>query len=136
MVPAHIALFHHLPGESLDKVRSDAGHSGTIPFDVRITRLRSLGRGVALVLEAPPLIALHRELSRLWQQWLTPQDRQNFTPHITIQNKAEPAQARQLLRKLEQRFTPFDVHATGIDIWYYRSGPWEFAAHVPFLKWF
>jgi len=132
LVPAHIALFHLLPGEELGQVRSDAGNLDTKTFAVHVTKVRSLGRGVAYVIDAPPLLALHRALSTSWKVWLTPQDRTKYSPHVTIQNKVDLLTARELLKELEASFSPFSFEATGLDIWHYRNGPWQPAASVLF----
>ena len=127
VIPAHLTLFHHLPGEEVDGIRSllaavAAAHN---PFSVAVTGLRPLGRGVAYKLESSALTVLRADLARRWADWLTPQDAQRFQPHVTIQNKADPAQARALLARLEEAFTPFTVTAEGLQLWRYLGGPWE-----------
>lgn len=133
-VPAHIALFHLLPGEELAQVEADAFAvcSAFSSFPVQVTRPRSLGRGVALNLQSPELLELHGALSRTWEPWLTPQDQAKFSPHVTIQNKVNPAVARALLHSLTLSFEPFSFSATGVEVWHYRNGPWEPAAVVSF----
>lgn len=132
LVPAHIALFHHLPGEDLLQVETDAFAVWSLlgRFSVEVTRPRSLGRGVALNLHSPELLALHSALSRKWERWLTPQDQAKFSPHVTIQNKVDPAAARALLHSLILSFEPFSFSATGVEIWHYRNGPWELAKTI------
>ncbi len=55
-----------------------------------------------------------------------------FSPHVTIQNKVTPEQARLLLTTLSATFTPFSIDALGVDLWYYRDGPWENAGFIQF----
>ena len=127
VIPAHLTLFHHLPGEEVDRIRSllAAVAAAHTPFSVAVTGLRPLGRGVAYKLESSALTVLRADLARRWADWLTPQDAQRFQPHVTIQNKADPAQARALLARLEEAFTPFTVAAEGLHLWRYLGGPWE-----------
>ena len=133
-IAAHVTLFHHLPGTDLATIQHTlAGQAAaTAPFPVEATGLRSLGRGTAYELRAPALSALRGRLARLWQASLTPQDQQGFRPHVTIQNKAAPEDARALLAALQAGFTPFTVRATGLALWHYRGGPWDPAGTHPF----
>jgi 2'-5' RNA ligase len=126
-IPAHLTLFHHLPGEHLDAIRHDIETcvSGQQPFTLDVKGLRSLGRGVAYVLASPELTGMRRHFALLWNHWLKPQDRQNHNPHVTVQNKVDPTQARALLEDLSDGFRPFQAEAVGLDLWWYRGGPWE-----------
>lgn len=127
LIPAHITLFHALPGAELDPIvhALQARCSSTPTFVVEATGVRSLGHGVAYVLHAPPLQRLRADLATLWTEWLTPQDRQGFRPHLTVQNKAEPEAARALLQAMQTGFTPFAFRAEGLTLWRYLDGPWE-----------
>jgi hypothetical protein len=133
-IPAHLTLFHHLPGVEERRVLEDlrAECAACAPFDLAVTGLRSLGRGVAFTLESRDLGALRSGLVRRWEPWLGPQDRQKHQPHVTVQNKADPGEARALLEALRAGFTPFAVRGEGLHLWRYRGGPWEAAATVAF----
>ena len=126
-IPAHLTLFHALPGEQLAAIQHDieAAISGQQPFRLDATGLRSLGRGVAYAFESSELSRMRRHLALKWNDWLKPQDRQNHNPHVTVQNKVDPTQARALLEDLREGFQPFEVIGTGLDLWWYRGGPWE-----------
>lgn len=133
-VPAHVTLFHALPGAELAAVAAELGRrcAGTVPFTVRVAGLRSLGRGVAYTLESAELGLLRGALARAWAPWLGAQDRQGYRAHLTIQNKAEPKSARTLLAAMQAGFSPFDIEATGLLLWHYRGGPWESAGRFAF----
>ncbi|WP_458097290.1 2'-5' RNA ligase family protein [Roseomonas sp. WA12] len=133
-IPAHLTLFHALPGEALEEITANlrAACAGMAPVQLRFTGLRPLGRGVALAVEAPALVSLRRELARHWHGWLTPQDAGGFRPHVTIQNKVAPEEARALLAALETEFSPWDARGAGLLLWHYRGGPWEAAAEFAF----
>jgi hypothetical protein len=92
---------------------------------VRVTGVRFLGRGVALDLGAPELTAVRSSLAGAFDPWLTRQDRQWSRPHVTVQNKVEPAVARALHAELSAAFRPESVTARGLGLWRYLGGPWE-----------
>ena len=134
IVPAHLTLFHHLPGDvrsATEEVLAawSAGQTA-MPFAAR--GFRFLGRGVAVAIEAEQLVAARRHLATLWADDLTPQDRQPFRPHITIQNKAEHTAARGLLARLEAEGLDVAGHIVGLAVWDYRGGPWELAGRLAF----
>ncbi len=126
LIPAHVTLFHHLPGAEIEAVSDAIEARCTMPpFAVAVSGLRFLGRGVAYTLESAELLALRAGLARHWDGWLTPQDRQGYRPHLTVQNKASPEAARELLAHLQAAFTPFTVRAEALLLWRYLGGPWE-----------
>ena len=131
---AHLTLFHHLPGTAPKTVAAQLREicRAQRPLPLLVTGLRSLGRGVAFTLENEELRDLHRRLQTAFATQLTPQDQQKLQPHVTIQNKVEPAAARQLLAELQAEFAPFGAVGTGLHLWAYRSGPWESLAELPF----
>jgi 2'-5' RNA ligase len=124
---AHLTLFHQLPGEREAEISTELReicHKHE-PLTLAVTGVRSLGRGVAYELSSPQLSALRRELARSWQPWLSAQDRQGFKPHITVQNKVSPEQARSLHQELQAPFSPFEVDGLGLSLWRYLGGPWD-----------
>ncbi|MET0527292.1 MAG: 2'-5' RNA ligase family protein [Microvirga sp.] len=126
-IPAHLTLFHHLPGAhngKIQKILATAAASRT-RFPLAVTGLRSLGRGVAYTLQSDELSNLRGNLAPECAHWLTPQDRQKHQPHVTVQNNVEPPTARALLAALSEAFVPFEVQGIGLDLWWYRGGPWE-----------
>jgi 2'-5' RNA ligase len=132
-VAAHVTLFHALPGDRVDTVADDlAAAAARPPFAVAVTGLRLLGRGVAYTLESVELAALRDRLAAAWEPWLTRQDRQRHAPHVTVQNKVEPAVARALRDRLAAHFTPEQVPARGLGLWRYLGGPWEPVAEYSF----
>ncbi|OJH36832.1 2'-5' RNA ligase family protein [Cystobacter ferrugineus] len=131
---AHLTLFHHLPGEERGRVEADLrAVAPTAAVELQVTGLCSLGRGVAFELASPPLNSLRAELARRWPHWLTPQDRQGFRPHVTVQNKVTPEEARALKALLTADFSPFTARGEGFQLWRYLNGPWALEAEVPFL---
>jgi hypothetical protein len=123
---AHLTMFHHLPPSLEGEVRDRLGEAarGGAP-DARIAGLVSLGRGVAYRIESAELEDVRAYLADMWAAVLTPQDRAAWRPHVTIQNKADPADARALLAKLKADFRPRPLAIAGYAAWWYRGGPWE-----------
>lgn len=133
-IPAHLTLFHHLPGAQAGAIAADlqAVTRERSSFALSVKGLRPLGRGVAYELESSELAALRRDLAQRWDAWLVDQDRQKHQPHVTVQNKVDPKEARQLLLDLQAGFTPFTVQAEGLNLWHYLGGPWELAGRFDF----
>ncbi len=134
IVPAHLSLFHQLPEKDLDRLVEwlAVRLANQPPFPARTSGVRFLGRGVALSIECEPLRELRAAMAEEWRAALIPQDRQPFRPHVTIQNKAEPAAARALYEQMLAEFQPLEFTITGVRLWWYRNGPWEEAATVLF----
>jgi hypothetical protein len=134
MIPAHVTLFHHLPRHDLADIQASlhalCGQQQQSAFNV--AGLRFLGRGVAYALHAPEAAAFRAQLAALWQPVLTAQDRQGWRPHVTIQNKVAPAEARALFNRLQGAFVPFGGTVTGVVLWHYLGGPWRREAVFPF----
>ena len=126
-IPAHVTLFHLLPGERVDMVRATlsefAGRTPAIPLS--LPAVRFLGRGVAIDVTAPRLNRLRAELADRWADWLGPQDARPHKPHCTIQNKADPAAARSLFERLRREWQPVAGGAESLLLWRYLGGPWE-----------
>lgn len=134
LIPAHLTLFHNLPGAEESSVREKLTRAcaETAPLTLDVTGPWSLGRGVAYRLRSPELDGFRGGLSQAFDAWLTPQDRQGFRPHVTVQNKAEPAEAKALLQGLQHDFKQFQVVGEGVAVWRYLGGPWEAVDRIPF----
>ena len=133
-IPAHISLFHALPGEQLaaivEELRERA--SALSRFPVEVHDLMRLGRGVAYAVRAPELDQIHHALRTEWLAVLTRQDQQPFRPHVVVQNKGDPEEARTLYTRLSQGFRPWTAEAAGLLLWHYEGGPWSPAGEFPF----
>ncbi|PXA98096.1 hypothetical protein DMC47_10370 [Nostoc sp. 3335mG] len=130
---AHCTMFHHLAPElgAELKQRLNAATRGQAAPTARIGGLMNLGRGVAYRIESPDLEAIRADLADAFAPMLVPQDRSGWRPHVTIQNKVEPAEVKALLAKLTLGFVPRPVKIAGLASWWYRGGPWEaFSRHM------
>lgn len=134
LVPAHLTLFHALPGEREawigETLKAAAREARAMNLSVRGPW--SLGRGVAYRIASPELEAFRTGLREIFAPYLTRQDAAPFRPHITVQNKVSPEEAKALLGELQHAFEPFDIVAEGLLAWRYLGGPWEPLARLPF----
>ena len=130
IVPAHLTLFHHLPGTERDAILESLQAEATAALPFTTGALRFLGRGVAVEILCPPLAALRAGLAARWSASLTAQDRQGFRPHVTVQNKVPPAEARATMERLADSGSGLAGTITGLDLWWYRGGPGERAGAV------
>ena len=124
-IPAHVSLFHSLPGGNTTRHVLSQAAAAQSPFELQVTGVRSMGRGVLYSLESAMLLGLHRKLSASFTPFLIPQDRQPLRPHVVVQNKVEPAEAKALLAQLQAGFRARSVQATGLLWWEYLGGPWR-----------
>lgn len=133
VLAAHLTLFHHLPGEEVAEVTDAlAWAARRPPFEVSVPGVRSLGRGVAVRVESPELLAVRAALAARFDPWLRPQDRQRFAAHVTVQNKVTSERARALLDQLSAQLAPTTATATGLSLFRYLGGPWEPVTSVRF----
>ena len=132
-IPAHLTLFHRLPGERLDDILAElVADAPAAPLPLRATGLRKLGRGTAFEIAGAELKSWRGRLAQGWEGVLTSQDRQPFQPHVTVQNKVEPIEARALYEALNDSFQPFDLEGVGVLVWRYLGGPWRLEEEVGF----
>jgi 2'-5' RNA ligase len=135
-VPTHLTLFHALPGDQLPDIREVLQElaARTRPLALSFPTLRFLGRGVAVGVDGGGLLRLREQLAHRWSDWLSAQDRQRFRPHVTIQNKARPTEARALHDSLVTSWRGFSGHGEALLLWRYLGGPWEPVGRFPFVE--
>lgn len=134
-VPAHLTLFHQLPpGCAAELSRRLAQATAAPPPRARIAGVMDLGEGTALRVESEDLQELRAGLADCFHGLLGPQDRAPWTPHVTIQNKVEPKEARALQQRLRAGFEPRPLAIRGLASWRYLGGPWERLKEHPFRR--
>ncbi|SEK82644.1 2'-5' RNA ligase family protein [Xaviernesmea oryzae] len=136
VIAAHVTLFHKLPGEDEAAIRAMLARESAewTGFTVQVRPPRLLGYGVAFDLDSAELLALHADLAARFAEVLSPQDRQRFRPHVTVQNKVTPEEARHTCAMLSDGFAPFAFQADGLALWRYQGGPWEPAGEFRFRR--
>lgn len=123
---AHLTMFHALPPSSEGEVRATLARSARERLPrASIEGLMDLGGGVAFRIVSHDLDRIRRELSEDLHGLLGAQDSGGWRPHITIQNKVPPREARMLKSKLEQDFRPRSLAISGFGLHRYVGGPWE-----------
>jgi 2'-5' RNA ligase len=126
-VPAHVSLFHHLPGDegdAIDRALLQASRSSN-PIPLAFPIVKRTGRGLMLPADAPGLAAIHASLARAFARWLTPQDRQPFQPHVTIMNKADRPAVEAAFADLMFNWSGSSGKGDRLILWRYLGGPWE-----------
>ncbi len=133
---AHVTLFHHLPDENLDIIKQNLRDIclETVELPLSFIHWRFLGKGSAMTIESNELLKLRNVLAKIWQENLTAQDRQKFQPHITIQNKVAPDEARKTFDILAANWQAKKGLAKGLTLWHYAGGPWRFEAEYLFSE--
>ena len=101
-----------------------------------ITGLMDLGKGTAIRLHSPELLAIRSLISEHFHGSLTDQDLHEPRPHITIQNKVTKEEARELQAELapeiERKMKEGRFVFPALELHLYKGGPWEFVKGFPF----
>jgi 2'-5' RNA ligase superfamily len=125
-VPAHLTLFRHLP-PSVERELGGrlAAYAATPAPTAAIVGILDLGEGTALRVESEGLEDIRRDLALALRGLLTPHDMAPWRPHVTVQNKVGPKEARALQARLRAGFERRPLAIRGLALWRYLDGPWE-----------
>jgi len=124
---AHVTLFHSF-APSLRRelpallARIAAEHAAP---SARIDGLMDLGRGTALAIASPRMLAIRERIAEHFHGALTAQDQHPPRLHITIQNKVKREDALALQRALEPVLPRPQFAFTGLGLHIYRGPHWE-----------
>ncbi|MGI4829849.1 MAG: 2'-5' RNA ligase family protein [Janthinobacterium lividum] len=133
-IPAHLSLFHSLPGTATTGHVLREAAAAQQPFAMHMDGVRSMGRGVMYTFVSPDLLGLQKKLAAHFTAFLIPQDKQPLRPHVVVQNKVEPGEAKLLLAQLQTSFVSRDVQAEGLLWWEYLGGPWRLIENFRFIQ--
>ena len=123
---AHLTMFHALPPSVEVQVRRQLASFCRRPIPKAwLEGLMDLGGGVAFRIVSPDLDRIREELADHFHGLLSAQDSSGWRPHVTIQNKVAPKQARSLRLQLEADFRPRSLAISGLGLHRYLGGPWE-----------
>jgi hypothetical protein len=132
-LPAHLTMFHALPPSHEEEARRRLARAASRPPPgAMIAGLMDLGGGVAFRIVSDDLDAIRDELADAFHGMLGARDSGGWRPHVTIQNKVPPKQARMLLNTLERDFRPRPLAIQGLGLHRYLGGPWETLGSWPF----
>ena len=125
-LPAHLTMFHALPLSAEGEARATLARlSSERPPRATIEGVMDLGGGVAFRVVSSDLDRIRRELASDFHGLLSAQDSGGWRPHITIQNKVPPKEARKLKARLEDGFQKRPLAISGLGLHRYLGGPWE-----------
>ena len=134
-VPAHLTLFHHLTPSAAPELSSRlASATAAPPPRAEIVGIMDLGQGTALRVESDDLEVIREIIADGLHGLLTPQDMAPWQPHITIQNKVQPREARRLQTQMKESFEPRPLAIRALASWRYLGGPWEPIKTHPFRR--
>ena len=132
-VPAHLTLFRQLPPSVEGELsRRLATYAATPPPRATLAGVVDLGEGTALRVESEELQDIRHDMAEALHGLLTPQDQATWRPHVTIQNKVEPREARRLQQRLRATFQPRPLAIRALATWRYHGGPWKKIRDYPF----
>jgi hypothetical protein len=132
-VPAHLTLFRSLPPSAEEEVRRSLSRAASAAAPLaEISGVIDLDSGVALRVLSGELEEIRERLRDEFRGLLTAQDQGGWTAHVTIQNKAEPRVARELLRQMRASFEPRPIEISGLELVRYVRGAWMPIAQYTF----
>lgn len=122
-----MTLFHALPPSCEAELAGVLARlaKDNVPPESRLEGVMSLGRGTALKLSSPAMLALRDEIAEHFHGSLSAQDQHRPRLHITVQNKVSPAEAKALQAELAPMVEPRAFAFRGFSLFRYRGGPWE-----------
>ena len=128
---AHVTLFHAFAPSLLEELRDfipRVASEFAAPAGA-VKGVMDLGKGTAIALEAPQLLALRTIIAEHFHGSLTAQDLYEPRPHITIQNKVTKDEARALQASLAPELSVWAAKDRfafpALELHHYRGGPWE-----------
>lgn len=132
-LPAHLTMFHAVAPSAEAELRTRLAElARRRPPAATIEGLMDLGGGVAFRVVSSDLDAIRDELADELHGLLGAQDSCGWRPHVTIQNKVAPKEARALKARLEGEFRPLSLPIHGLGLHRYLGGPWEKLGLYPF----
>ena len=125
-LPAHLTMFHALPPSAEHELRGRLAELARQRAPkASVEGLMDLGGGVAFRIVSPELDWIRNQLAEAFHGSLSAQDSGGWRPHVTIQNKVPPKEARALRESLERNFRPRPLAIHGLGLHRYLGGPWE-----------
>lgn len=131
---AHVTLFHAFAPSLFDELRQFLPRIARefAPPQGEVTGLMDLGKGTAIALHSPQLLAIRAQIADYFHGSLTAQDLHEPRLHITIQNKVSKEVARELQRSLQGKIEARPFVFPALELHIYRGGPWEFVKRCGF----
>lgn len=132
-VPAHLTMFQGLPPSAVAEVKDQlARHTSGPRPQATVAGLMNLGRGVAFRIVSGGLDLIRDSIADHFHGLLSAPDAGGWRPHVTIQNKVTPPEAKALIAAIERDFRPRPLEIAALSVHRYRGGPWETLATYRF----
>jgi len=133
-VSAHLTMFRALAPSAEGEARRTLSRLSTElpPPKAWIEGLMDLGGGVAFRVVSTDLDRIRQELAEAFHGLLSSQDSGGWRPHVTIQNKVAPREARTVMAGIQAEFRPRPLSISGLGLHRYLGGPWDPLAIYPF----
>lgn len=124
---AHVTLFHAFAPSLRDELMLMLPGLAAqfAPPAAQLHGLMNLGRGTALAISSPAMLAIRQQIADRFHGALTAQDSHRPRLHITIQNKVDPAQAKALQSELGLRLKSRSFQFSGFGLHRYCNPHWE-----------
>jgi hypothetical protein len=124
---AHVTLFHAFAPSLREELLGMLGEiaAAHAPPPARLDGLMNLGKGTALAIRSPAMLAMRAAISDRFHGALTAQDAHPPRLHITIQNKVTPEVAKALQAELADSLQTRDFAFTGLGLHRYMNPHWE-----------
>jgi len=130
---AHVTLFHGLPPSARIAVSSLLSEfARRPPPEACLGGIMDLGRGTALAVESPQMVALHAEMAERLIGLVQQKDARPLRLHITVQNKVPEAEAGALQRELREALRPLRFHFRGFGLYGWTGEIWRQMKLFPF----
>ncbi|GMN02863.1 2'-5' RNA ligase family protein [Erythrobacter sp. MTPC3] len=131
---AHVTMFHSFAPSLLEELKTFLPLIAKefAPPQACISGLMDLGKGTAIRLETPQLLAIRAMIADHFQGSLIEQDLHEPRPHITIQNKVSKQEARALQAALAPTIEEREFRFPALELHRYLGGPWEAVKAIPF----
>ena len=131
---AHVTLFHAFAPSLRDELKPLLATLAArfAPVPGRVSGLMNLGRGTAIALDSPGMLALRAEIAEHFHGALTAQDRHPPRLHITIQNKVDAPAAKALQQTLAGAIPERAFAFAGLGLHLYLGPEWQAVGTWPF----
>lgn len=131
---AHVTLFHAFAPTLFEELKGflPVVTAEFAPPAARIAGVMDLGRGTAIAIASPQMLAVRQRIAERFHGALTAQDRHEPRLHITIQNKVTSDAARALQACLRGVIETRDFAFPALELHIYRGGPWAFVKRCAF----
>ena len=128
---AHVTLFHAFAPSLREELAVYLAQIAAefAPPEARVSGMMNLGKGTAIRLHSPQLLAIRQLIADHFHGALTDQDLHEPRLHITVQNKVTKDDAKRLQHDLAAEIESWTARPAfrfpALELHLYQGGPWE-----------